>query len=75
MTCHFMGGAIICTADTFVNLEPYGAKIWVEYHSYTGPAFFRSQNSNKEILTPSRKTWDAFYRWFEEYDKVKGKGK
>ena len=71
MTCHKVkspGGrvvAIICGPDSFVNLEPYGAKVWCEDHNYIGPHFFRSENAIAEIRTPSRKTWDAYVKWRE----------
>jgi len=32
MTCHNVGGAIICTSDQFFSLEPFGAKVWCEFH-------------------------------------------
>lgn len=55
--------AIVCGPDRFVNLEPFGAKVWCEYHDYLGPAFFRSESASTEIRKPSRKTWGAFQRW------------
>lgn len=71
MTCNFGKGIVICTADTFVNLEPYGSKVWCEFHSYTGPAFYRSESAIKVIQHPSKKTWDAFGRWYEQYKQIK----
>lgn len=53
----------ICGADYFVNLEPFGAKVWCEFHHYLGPHFFRSEKANIEIANPSRKTWKAFEAW------------
>ncbi len=50
-------------AHAFVPLEPCGAKVWCEYHSYTGPTFYRSERAIKEIEKPSKKTWDAYYKW------------
>jgi len=61
--------AIICTPDRFVNLEPFGAKVWCEYHAYLGPSFYRSESAVTEIRTPSRKTWDAFQKWRDEVEK------
>lgn len=55
----------ICGPDHFVNLAPFGSNVWCEYHSDTGPAFFRSENSTAEIANPSRKTWKAFEAWME----------
>lgn len=63
MTCHSIAGAIVCTADSFVSLEPYGAKVWCEYHNWLGPTFYRSKSAIKVIETPSRKTWRAYEAW------------
>jgi len=53
----------ICGPDHFVSLEPYGAKVWCEFHNYLGPAFYRGEKSNTPIENPSRKTWKAFSAW------------
>ena len=58
--------AVICHADYFVSLEEYGAHVWLEFHHYTGPTFFRSKNAIKPIEKPSKKTWDAFSKWHDE---------
>lgn len=71
MTCHIGKSIVICTADTFVSLEPYGAKVWCEFHNYLGPTFYRSESATKPIETPSKKTWDAFGLWLTEYRKVR----
>lgn len=73
MTCHFGNGIVICTTDTFVNLEPYGAKVWCDFHNYCGPTFYRSENAIKPIECPSQKTWNAFEKWHKEYAKAKEK--
>ena len=63
MTCHHIKNGIFCTPDTFLSLEPYGAKVWCEYHSYLGPSFYRSEKAMAEIRRPSKKTWAAFQAW------------
>lgn len=63
MSCTRIGNGIVCGPDAFVNLAPYGAKVWMEWHNYMGPVFFRSQNMIAEIQNPSRKTWKAFEAW------------
>lgn len=66
MACHQIAPtAIICGADKFADLAPYGAKVWVEYHNYLGPTFYRSGRMLTPIRVPSRKTWDAFDKWFK----------
>ena len=60
----------ICIPDHVVDLSPYGSRVWLEFHRYTGPSFFRGQNSTEEICNPSRKTWRAFEAW---HQKVIGK--
>ena len=63
MTCIRFNGGVLCVPNAFVSLEPFGAKVWCEMHSYLGPTFFRSENAIKVIETPSRKTWKAFEAW------------
>ena len=53
----------MCVPNAFVSLEPFGAKVWCEMHSYLGPTFYRSEAAIKPINTPSRKTWRAFEAW------------
>lgn len=69
MGCTFFSGdgfvGHISHADYFVSLEPFGAKVWCEYHTYLGPSFFRSEAALKEIRVPSKKTWCAFSNWLE----------
>lgn len=63
MTCLRIKDGFLCAADGVVNLEPYGAKVWMEWHRYCGPVFYRSEALLKPICTPSKKTWDAFGKW------------
>ena len=49
--------------DAVVDLEPFGAKVWLEWHNYLGPTFFRGEHSSEPIRNPSRKTWGAFEAW------------
>ncbi|NCC28229.1 MAG: hypothetical protein EOM22_08815 [Gammaproteobacteria bacterium] len=72
MTCHYhetgdgLVAGYVCGPDHVVDLTPYGAHVWCEFHSHMGPSFFRSQNSTNQIKTPSRKTWRAFETWHKE---------
>jgi hypothetical protein len=63
MTCIRIPNGIMCVPNSFVSLEPFGAKVWCEYHSYTGPTFYRSEKAIKEIEKPSKKTWKAYEKW------------
>ena len=67
MTCHKIAGAIICTADNFVSLKPYGADVWCEYHEWLGPHFFRSEKSTVEI-EPWPAIWRAYRAWRKEVE-------
>ena len=49
-----------------VDLTPYGSRVWMEFSAFSGPFFYRGQNSEQEIRSPSRKTWDAFEVWHRE---------
>jgi len=67
MSCVVTTNAIICyPKHTCVPLESYGAKVWMEYHTYLGPTFYRSENMISPIYTPSKKTWQAFDKWISE---------
>jgi hypothetical protein len=59
---------IVCGPDAFVSLKPYDADVWLEWHNYLGPTFYRSEKALKPIQVPSRKTWAAFNKWKVEFD-------
>lgn len=65
MNCIIIEHGFICGDDDFVNLAPYGAKVWVSWHHYLGPTFYRSESAIKPIVVPSKKTWAAFEKWRE----------
>lgn len=71
MTCLKIKDGYLCMDDDFVSLEPYGAKVWMSWHHYLGPTFYRSEAAIKPIMSPSEKTWDAFERWL---NRGKGEG-
>ena len=64
MTCTPIKDGFVCTHE-LVALEPFGAKVWLEEHSYFGPIFYRSENAITDIRIPSRKTWTAYEKWKE----------
>lgn len=67
MTCVVTPNAIICFPKyTCVDLRPFGARIWMEYHTYLGPIFFRSESMIQQIYMPGKKTWLAFDKWFAQ---------
>jgi hypothetical protein len=63
MTCIPIKDGFLCGDDTFVDLSPFGAHVWMSWHNYMGPTFFRSKSSIQPIVTPKKKTWDAFGLW------------
>ena len=69
MGCTYFSGPVfvghISHGDHWVNLEPFGAKVWCDHHEYLGPTFYRSEAAINVIETPSRKTWKAFEKWRE----------
>jgi len=69
MTCIKIEYGFLCGSDDFVNLESFGAKVWMSWHHYSGPIFYRSKNAIKPIVSPSKKTWDAFELWFKQNKK------
>lgn len=67
MSCIPIKNGFICTMiDKVVDMEPYGSKVWMEWHRYLGPIFYRSINMITPIRIPSKKTWDAFEKWQKE---------
>jgi hypothetical protein len=65
MACIRIEHGFLCGPDDFVNMEPFGAHVWMSWHHYLGPTFYRSEAMIKPILVPSKKTWDAFGKWRE----------
>lgn len=65
MACNFFSGGVYCTADAMINLRPYGSSVWMEWHNYLGPSFFRGKHSNSDMQA-GRKTWKAFELWYEQ---------
>ena len=63
MPCFHFKDGYLCLDKDPINLEPFGAKVWMLFHRYCGPSFFRSENCITIIRVPSKKTWDAFYKW------------
>jgi hypothetical protein len=66
MACMRIEHGFICGPDYWVNMKPYGACVWMEWHNYHGPTFYRSESALNPIKTPSKKTWEAFTRWLLE---------
>ena len=66
MTCIPIKDGILCMDDGPIDLLPYGAHVWMTWHPYCGPTFYRSENCIKAIEAPSKKTWDAFGKWHNE---------
>jgi len=63
MTCMRIEHGFLCGPDDVVNLEPFGAHVWMTWHHYMGPTFYRSESLIKPIHWPSKKTWGAFGKW------------
>ena len=74
MGCIQIEHGFICGPDDFVDLTKFGAKVWVSWHNYLGPTFYRSKAAIKPIITPGKKTWLAFGLWRLSKDGV-GYGK
>ena len=66
MACNKIKEGYLCTGDDWVNLEPFGAKIWMSWHNYLGPTFYRSEAAIKPIVVPGPKTWEAFGKWLKQ---------
>lgn len=71
MTCYRVGGGFVCVSPVH-SLVEHGARVWMEWHAYLGPTFYRSEACIKPIVTPSPKTWAAFNKWYETQTKARG---
>ena len=64
MTCIKIPNGIICMGNPTQDLRIYGSSVYMDWHEYCGPTFFRDKNCNSVIHTPGKKTWAAFDKWF-----------
>lgn len=58
----------LCLDEGPIDMSQYGAKVFMLWHPYCGPTFFRSVNCIKAIEAPGKKTWAAFDQWKAERD-------
>lgn len=49
MTCHRIGGAIVCMAPFFRLPLADGGRVFMDWHSYLGPTFYRDKASCRVI--------------------------
>ena len=72
MTCIRIPGGILCVADAYADLTPYGSAVMVEHHRWLGPRFETKQG--REINKPSKRTWAAFEAWLSTTAAPDGEG-
>lgn len=54
---------IVCSfSEAFVDMRPYGAAVWMEFHHYIGPVFYRSKRG-MDPMEPGKKCWEAYEKW------------
>lgn len=49
MTCTRVGNAIICTSPSFRLRLTDGTCVFMEFHHYCGPMFFKDREQRREI--------------------------
>lgn len=49
MTCHHIGNAIVCTQPAYRLPLADGRRIWMEWHHYCGPTFYRDRGLMRMI--------------------------
>lgn len=49
MTCHRIGGAIVCVSPFYLLPLSDGTRVFMEWHSYCGPTFYRDRDCNRMI--------------------------
>lgn len=50
MTCHRIPGGIICCSPFYRLPLADGTRVYMEWHSYMGPIFFRDKAAEREII-------------------------
>ena len=49
MTCRFFNGAIICFNPSYRLRTDDGGYVYMEWHHYCGPAFYKDKRLTKEV--------------------------
>ena len=64
MTCTKFGDVIVCT-NPFGRIKLGNRYIWIDYHAYCGPAFYRDSKMEKpyEPADENDPVWAAFEAW------------
>lgn len=75
MTCINLGNSIICVTPP-VNcgrLHVNGKYVYVEFHEYCGPFFFKDYGGSVEYIPQDEDdpVWPEFTKWYDKYQKKK----
>jgi len=74
MTCIHIGGGIVCV-NPWGRLKVGNRYVWVDFHSYCGPAFFTDANMSRvyDPADESDPVWPQFSKWLDKYQAAKAK--
>jgi hypothetical protein len=65
----------VADADTYFVID--GKRIYMSFHDYCGPSFYKDAYHNEQVnyddYPPEHKLWDHFGKWYHKYDKAKQK--
>lgn len=74
MTCIRFGSAIVCV-NPWGRLKLGNRYVWVDFHEYCGPSFFRDAAMTK-VYDPADENdpvWEQFDKWLKKYRAAKDK--
>lgn len=76
MTCHRFGSAIVCVSP-WGRLKVSNKYVWVSFHEYCGPSFYKDRAMSKEYdpVDENDPVWPEFAKWHDKYEAAKKKRK
>lgn len=75
MTCIHMGSNAIVCVSPWGRLKVGNRYVWVDFHPYCGPNFYRDSAMSK-LYDPKDENdpvWPEFGKWLKKYDAAKEK--
>ncbi len=63
---------IISVCDSPDNEIVVAGRIWrFDFDRYLGPTWLKKDGSDRKCQNPSKKVWDAFKKWFADWEDAK----
>lgn len=69
MTCIRMGRSAIVCVSPWGRLKVGNKYVWVDFHPYCGPAFYRdsAMTKNYEPVDENDPVWPEFGKWLDKF--------